>query len=659
MMRLLALVSLGVLLAAAAWAELDVSPARQRARELAWAGDYELSLDLYRGLLLESPHDLTLRREVGLTQLWAGRELDAIESLQAVVAAQPADAEARLNLGRAHYYLGDAGSAVAHYAFALPSLSGDAAVVSEAVRVFRAAERTELADAWLVHGRRLHPDRPEFELIAAEDRAEQGDLEGAEADLEALAAAHPDDDAVEGALAKVREERASPLPRALRLGNEGHYGPARRLLEEHLAARPGDRDALRQLARYNAWSGRVAEAQQQLGSLLAHQPDDRELRTELAEVTSWRGEYAEARAQLEALIAEDPGDHRARLALGNVHAWSGVHRLADRTYRGILAEAPDHEGAARQLRELDLVRASSFEPGFSFFQDNGGFSLWRAESEARYSPKPGRTWSLALDVPRVEGRVQRIVDPITGFSEQSDEDADGYGLTLAFQERPDERWQFDVALGVSQLDRGGTSPRARVAVSRWLGYRHMLQLDFQHGEALNDVRSIESALRGIERSTAFLVHSYRGERLETWTRFEAGRYSDDPSFWTVRSVVGYALLQKPVKIEVLALGTAGDYSETSPSYYSPQDLLTYAVGLRIKKRLLGRADLVLVGEYGRIHSDGGVGTTYRIGPELSVDMTESLRLYLRYDHYQSLRDGLVYDSDFVRMGLRYRLPVGP
>ncbi len=658
-MRALLVAGFALVLAVGAIAEEDVSPERQRARELAWAGEYLRSLDLYRGLLQDAPSDLALRREVGLTQLWAGRELDAIESLQIVVAAEPADAEARLNLGRAHYYLGDARSAVAHYALALPELGRDPALVAEAIRVFRAGGRPEMAEAWLAHARETHPGRPELALIAAEDRAAGGDLEGAESDLAALAAAHPDDEAVQTALATVREERASPLPRALRLGNEGHYGPARRLLEEHLAAQPDDREARRQLARYNAWSGRVAEAQGQLARLLVDTPHDRDLRTELAEVTSWRGEYAEARAQLETLIAERPDDHRARLALGNVHAWSGVHRLADRTYREILAEAPGHEGAARQLRELDLARATSFEPGFSYFQDNGGFSLWRAESEARFSPKPGRSWSLALDVPRVEGRVSRLVDPITGFAEQVDEEVDGFGLTLAFQERPNERWQVDAAVGLATLDEGGTSPRARLAISRWLGYRHMIQLDLQHGEALTDVRSIESALRGIERSTAFLVHSYRGERLESWTRFEFGRYSDDPTFWTVRSVVGYALAMKPVKVEVLALGTVGDYSDISPSYYSPQDLLSYGVGIRLKKKLLGRADLVVIGEIGRIHSDGGVGTTYRIGPELSWDLTDALRLYLRYDHYQSLRDGLVYQSDFVRMGLRTRFPVRP
>ncbi len=253
--------------------------------------------------------------------------------------------------------------------------------------------------------------------------------------------------------------------------------------------------------------------------------------------------------------------------------------------------------------------------------------------------------------------MSRLVDPITGFVEQETERVDGVGLTLAIEERPNERWQIDASAGFALLDGQGAIPRARIAVSRWFGYRNVVQLDLRHGEALPDVRSIQSALRGTERSTAFLVHSYRGERFESWTRLEAGRYSDDVTFWTLRTVVGYSLLLKPVEIALLGLGTVGDYSRVSPSYYSPQDLLTYAIGLRLKKRLFDRADFVLIGEYGRIHSDGGSGTTFRIGPELSWELSDALRLYARYDHYQSLREGLVYQSDFVRMGLRYRLPV--
>ena len=48
--------------------------------------------------------------------------------------------------------------------------------------------------------------------------------------------------------------------------------------------------------------------------------------------------------------------------------------------------------------------------------------------------------------------------------------------------------------------------------------------------------------------------------------------------------------------------------------------------------------------------------TFRLAPELKWDLNETLNLYLRYDHFQSLRDGNVYQSDFFRVGLRYRMP---
>ena len=82
-----------------------------------------------------------------------------------------------------------------------------------------------------------------------------------------------------------------------------------------------------------------------------------------------------------------------------------------------------------------------------------------------------------------------------------------------------------------------------------------------------EVQSIESGLAGIERSTFFLVHMYEGERFSAWTRLEGGRFSDDPTFWTARTVLGWSLLERPFELDLLALGTIGDFqgAPKSPS----------------------------------------------------------------------------------------------
>ncbi|MAE95108.1 MAG: hypothetical protein CL910_10645 [Deltaproteobacteria bacterium] len=377
-------------------------------------------------------------------------------------------------------------------------------------------------------------------------------------------------------------------------------------------------------ARELSWSGDYAASLDLYGELLREAPDDLDLVREMGLVQLWAGRELDAMASLALVIAANPVDVEARLSLGNVHAWSGVHRLADRTYRDVLAEDPEHAAAQKQLRALNLVRSPTGEPGFSWFSDNGGFSLWTAESEARFSTKPGTDWSVALDLPRIEGERLLGFDPITGASRTRRERIQGYGLRVGFTERADERWEIGGEIGAASYSKGGFSPRIRAHLTRWLGYRHMVQLDLRHGDSLPDVRTIESAFEGVERSTAFLVHMYTGERFTSWTRFEAGRYSDDPSFWTVRTVLGFSLFKKPFELDLLGVGSAGDYSAQSALYYSPQDLLTYGVGLRFKKRLWGRADLVLIGEYGRIHSDGESGITFRIGPELKWEVTDLL-----------------------------------
>ncbi len=650
--------ALALMLAVAGFAAADeVQPDPvQRARELSWSGDYEESLTLYRSLLEQRPDDPALHREHGLVLLWAGRELDAIQEFEWVLARDPSNAEIRLSLGRAHYYLGDPHRAVDHYEMALPSFEEDPAVIAEAVAVMRAAESDALVEQWLASGLDRHPDHPDLRTVRAAAWVAEGDLDDAERELEAVLAANPDHAGARKELSSLRAERDEPLELARRLGFAGHYAKAKRLLHAHLQKRPDDDDATLTLARFAGWSADYPESQALFRRLLQDRPDDRQLRTELAEVTSWRGQYDEAHRLFASLIEEDPADMRTRLGMANVHLWTGNHRGADRDLRQILAEAPGHEEAAKQLQALSRLRAPSLEPRLLWFSDSENFTLWNTEAEFHFSPRPGRGVWLRLDAPQVDGDVIRGFDSVTGEVIRDSESSTGFGFRAGLTERPDRRYEFGGEIGGVTYTSGGFSPRLRAWVSFWPSYRHLLQLDLRHEDALPEMRSIETALEGIERSTLFLVHSYMGERFTSWTRLEAGRFSDDPYFWTVRTVLGYSLLRQPIAVDVLALATAGDFSEQTPSYYSPEDLLSYGVGIRLKKRIADRADLLLIGEVGRVHSDGTDGNTFRLAPELKWELTPDVKLSLRYDHYESLRFGSDYESDLVTVSLRYRWP---
>ncbi|MEN8182245.1 MAG: hypothetical protein ABFS46_06880, partial [Myxococcota bacterium] len=353
-----------------------------------------------------------------------------------------------------------------------------------------------------------------------------------------------------------------------------------------------------------------------------------------------------------------PDDLRVRLGIANVHVWSGVHRYADRDLRAILALDPEHEGAKEKLEHLERLRAPAFEPAFTWFSDSEDFRLSTASTSVRISPTPGRSLTLSLDAPRAEGRFFEL-DPISGLPVERRETVQGLGLRLHFEERPEQGFAYGGELGAVTYEGVGTSPRASLHGTWYPDYRHALRGEILHEDALPTVRSTQSAARGIERSVLRMVHSYRGERLTSWTLLEGGRYSDDPTFWTAHTVLGYGLLRAPFELDALALAGTGGFDEASPSYYSPEDLLHYALGLRLKKSLPGRADFLLIGEVGRIREDGFTGDTFRIAPELRLQLRPELELSLRYDHYRSVRSGASYDSDFASARLVWRFPARP
>jgi len=637
--------------------ETTLSADHQRARELSWSGDYDDSLALYAPLLRARPGDVSLQLEVGRVLLWAGRESEALERFERVLYAEPAHAEARLSAGRAFSYQGRHDEAAPHYKLALPSYEDDPAVLAEAVRVFGWSGREGLADRWLRRGLERHPTDPDLHVAHAMADLHAGRLAPARVRLEAVVAEHPDHALALEQLEALRTGKAS-LEAARRHGYAGRYGRAKRLLRTHLEERPEDDEARLQLARFAAWSGDYADSQSSYRMLLRENPADPELRVELADVTSWRGQYEPAMQLYGKLHREDPKNLRVRLGQANVHLWSGVHRFADRDLRALLELDPEHDAARKQLARLDQLRAPTVEPSLSWFSDSEDFTLLTPSTSLKISPKPGRTVSLELDTPRAEGKFFEL-DPVSGLSVERTEDVNGLGFRLAFSERPDRAFEYGGEIGAVSYSGADTSPRAQLHATWHADYRHSFRAGILHEDALPSVRSIQSATRGIERSALQLVHSYRGERFTSWSMLDGGHYSDDPNYWMARTVLGFGLLRRPFELDVLGLASAGAFDERSSYYYSPDNVVHYAVGLRMKKSLPGRADFVLIGEMGRIREDGFTGDTIRVAPELRLEISPQLEISMRYDHFRSMRSGAGYDSDFASARLTWRFPVKP
>jgi len=644
---------LALLLALPAGGSEEVSPALLAARQHSWDGRWEESLRGYRALLAARPGDDALRFEMARVLLWAGRPAEAVPELERVCEVRPLAAEVRLELARALQYAGRLGDAVPHYELALPAYGAEPAVLAEGVNVMRWAGRREEASRWLARSLARHPGSPDLRVAQAGAWFDTGAAERAERELRAVLAAQPDHAAARELLAAIEQEQRAPKARAQRLAYAQRYREARAILREHLAAQPDDDEARLLLARFSGWAGDVVEAQDHYRELLEKQPRDRGLRTEYGEVTSWRGDYTEAREVLGALAAEDPGDLRPRLDLANIDLWSGDHRAADRQLRDILADDPGHEGAQRQLRHLEQLRAPALLPRMRWFRDSDDFSFWSSELGFETSPAPGRFVRASLEAPQVSGE-----EPVTladGSAGSRTRRLSGFGARVGWRERVSRAWQLDGELGVASYTHGGTSPRVALGATWFPWDRHAFLLEGRYEDAVLDVRSIESGLEGIEHGRLQLVHSWNGERFNAWTQLAAGLYSDSRWYWLGTTVLGVRVLRKP-SVDVFFHGSAQDFDRSSPLYYSPNDLYSYAGGVRLQHKFFDQLELRLTAEKGQIRSAEGDGDTLRWAPEIVWEPSEIWHLSLIYDHYDSIRSG-AYKSDYVGGQIRFRFPV--
>lgn len=133
------------------------------------------------------------------------------------------------------------------------------------------------------------------------------------------------------AMAAPRETAAAPqdyLAEARRLATSSQRGEAIALLQERLAAKPGDLDA----------------------------------RTLLGVIFSWEGRYAEARSELRRVLAERPGYYDAVAALTHVELWDDHPDAALSLAEAALRAKPDDPSLmlarARALNALNRVRES-------------------------------------------------------------------------------------------------------------------------------------------------------------------------------------------------------------------------------------------------------------------------------------------------------------
>lgn len=132
------------------------------ATALALTGDTRQAVDLYQQLLRENPKFAEAHYSLGALFLGTGRPDLALPHFAAAVKADPGYLHARLQLAHALRRVGKLDAALVEYQGALavdPRLAE--ARLGYAVSL-AAMHRWGAARAWLIEGRRAHPDRPEF-----------------------------------------------------------------------------------------------------------------------------------------------------------------------------------------------------------------------------------------------------------------------------------------------------------------------------------------------------------------------------------------------------------------------------------------------------------------------------------------------------------------
>ncbi len=316
------------------------------------------------------------------------------------------------------------------------------------------------------------------------------------------------------------------LPAARALADGGDRPAAVRLLEEHLAAHPGSRDARYLAARLLSFEREWQRAQMHYDALLAFAPDDPDYLLGKAQVLVWQGRPADALPPLHRLRARHP-DYldawRLELAaladLGDAAARARVLAEARRRFPG--EPFPEPDVAARTSLQLGLgfdhlsrdrdpwrtvAAGFSHDLGSRRWIDGAARAARRFREHDRdlrlgagFDPVPG--WAVSLQgsagpgnavLPRwsLRGTVQR--DLPHGWNLQLGAGASGYSTSrtrtvAGTLERYWSHWRTAYTLSAVRLG-GETAYAHRLQLQRFYGLASSISLSAAAGDEPDFVR---------------------------------------------------------------------------------------------------------------------------------------------------------------------------
>lgn len=285
-----------------------------------------------------TPEDPQVQRSLGIARFNAGQFADAVAPLTRTVDATPNDLDARRLLALAHLntkayepaaeLLRDAGlrgqDPSLHYAFGMALVRSGR--TDEAQRIF-----DQLLSA--------NANWPELRVLLGQAKAQDGDFDGAIAELELAIGLDPTVAEAHGALGVIHLRR-------------GELEKARGALEQELEHHPGDVRSRFNLATVLELSDRAEDAEGHLRMLLASHPSDADARYLLGKILLAGGHPVEATAQLEAAVELAPEDPNIHYQLGQAYQKQGQRDRARQQFERFQAlkkaqrSVPSTEGGA-------------------------------------------------------------------------------------------------------------------------------------------------------------------------------------------------------------------------------------------------------------------------------------------------------------------------
>ena len=301
-------------------------------------GNYDTALEILKTAQTSYPNEPIVPRRVGETLTAAKRYDEALAQFDKVIAADPQDADARLDRARVFNYSD-------RLALAEPAYRETLQVEPDNYQA-----KVELADIVTRRNR-----WPEAIGLYREAIAQNPNDLGVRVELARVTRYNRQYDDAGNILDQVLQADANYAPalteRGILRGQQADYGPALVDLRRALELTPDDLTAQLGLAEVLGYSGDYDESIRLYRAALQRDATNQKARIELAQVLSYRRNYNDALTEINRVIAQNPQNGGARLAKADITARSGEAKAAITQYRAILASEPANRRAQLGLAE--------------------------------------------------------------------------------------------------------------------------------------------------------------------------------------------------------------------------------------------------------------------------------------------------------------------